>query len=267
VDYLDLEEPNDEELIMYLKQLKEQNAEVGLSMEYSRNITLQVKVNRDSIFFRNTGISYIFRAAAVAPEDLANLLTMTEKAVMKNVRTITCTYSSDYPLLSYCADDITLQCSNSDGVNHTYTDDLRLKSLETALGYSTIELDMNNVAWPETTDDRWENFYREFASNVDTYWKPFQKFNMTTLSESDACVRRFLAMDYEVCEEENGIRVDLKNVDGDCWFLLRMASAEPEKITGGTFEKIESGVYLVHAEQASVQIQWQASGDLYYYLP
>jgi hypothetical protein len=142
-----------------------------------------------------------------------------------------------------------------------------LKSLETALGYSTIELNMNNVAWPETTDDRWENFYREFASNVDTYWKPFQSFNMTTLSESDACVRRFLAMDYEVSEEKNGIRVDLKNMDGDCWFLLRMASGEPEKVTGGTFEKIESGVYLIHAEQASVQIQWQASGDLYYYLP
>ncbi len=264
VDYLDLEEPNDEELVMYLKQLNEQKAEAGLSMEYSKTTNLQVKVNRDSIFFRKTGIGYQFCAAAVAAEDVAQLLTMQDKTIMKNINTLTCYYSSLYPLLSYCTDNITLQCSNSNGVSHTFMEDFRLKGIETALGYSSIELDMNNVAWPQTSDDRWENYYRVFAKNVDTYWKPFVDFDMVTLSESDARVRTFLTMDYEVTREEDSLVVDVENTKREVWFLLRVHNKQLESVEGGEFKEIEDGAYLIHAKKPQVILKTKEDSDLYY---
>ncbi|MDY5578118.1 MAG: DUF2194 domain-containing protein [Lachnospiraceae bacterium] len=267
VNYMDLEEPSGEELITYLKQLKEEDAEAGLSMEYTQNMSLQVKVNRDGAFYQSTGTEYQFHAVAAAASDVNELMQMRNKYIMSNMKTVTCEYSNAHPVLSYCAKDVTLQSSTSTGVSHTYTDDLRLRSLETVLGYTNIHLNMNRVAWPETEEDRWENFSEKFSSNLDTYWKPFKKFEKTTLSESDTRVRNFLVLDYEEERSENIIHLRVSGNEQEVWFILRLHGEKIDKIQGGNYEELESDVYLICAEQDNVEIQLKEDNDLYYYLP
>ncbi len=48
-----------------------------------------------------------------------------------------------------------------------------MKSIESALGYASVELDLSRVIYPKTEEDRWEKIVKEFASNLGTYWQPF----------------------------------------------------------------------------------------------
>ena len=64
-----------------------------------------------------------------------------------------------------------------------------MKSIQSALGYTNIMLNMQDIFWPEQETDRWEIMQKQFASNLLTYWKNFSCFSNTTLSQSDARVR------------------------------------------------------------------------------
>lgn len=52
-DYEDGIEPDTKDMIFYLKQMKEQEAEVGLSLEYKNAGSLREKLDQDADFFRN----------------------------------------------------------------------------------------------------------------------------------------------------------------------------------------------------------------------
>ena len=72
-----------------------------------------------------------------------------------------------------------------------------MKCMETALGYSNITLDFYSVTYPEGDEDSWEKMSKKIAANLGTYWKAYEAFDATTLTESDVRIRRFLALDYK----------------------------------------------------------------------
>ena len=108
-DYLDEIEPNGVFMEFYLKQMKEQDAEAGLSLQYKAVNSLEDKLERDADFFEKTGSSYIYGAAFADRGELDEIWKLTDSGLLKNISTLTCEYTEDYPVVSYGTDSITLQ--------------------------------------------------------------------------------------------------------------------------------------------------------------
>ena len=257
-DYTDDVEPKTGNLEFYLKQMKEQSAEAGISLEYQKLDKAEDKVTKDTEFFEKEGTNYRFGAAFAKEKDLKGVLKDTNAGLLKNVGTLICDQNENYPVLSYLSDKVTLQTVTSDGMNYAYSDDIRMRSIQTALGYTNVMLDMYDIFWPQSKTDRWEVMQKRFSSNLLTYWKNFKCFDSTTLSESNARTRTFLNLAYSQSREDNTIT--LRTSEAGSWFILRTHDEEIDEIEGGSQTKIEDDAYLIYAEDTTVKIQVKEPG-------
>lgn len=265
LDYSTLGDRQTEDLTFYLKQFWEQGAEAGLSLDYLPGIGLEEKLTEDQAFFESSAITYSYGAAYVGNGEREAFLAIEPKGVFKNIRTITGVWD-DADLLSYCTDTIVSQGVTADGFIHTYLQDLRVRAVETALGYSNILLDMKSISWPEGDDPHWEVLSEKFSSNINTYWNQFAAFDKTTLSESDGRIRAFLAADYHEARQADTISVEITN-GGSQWFLLRTHDEVISGIVGGDYVEIEENVYLLHVSEKALQIELEVRRNKQYYLP
>lgn len=257
-NYEDGIEPTSRDLVFYLKQMKEQNAEAGLSMQYKNAESLRDKLNQDAEFFRKADSSYKYGAAYTEEKDLDTVKALMNTELMKNVSTLVCKYTEDEPVISYCTDSVTLQSVTSDGMNYTYSDDIRMRSIQSSLGYTNVMLNMQKIFWPERKKDRWQIMQKRFSSNLLTYWKNFTGFDSTTLSESNTRTRTFLNLDFSETRTDDAII--LKTSESGSWFILRTHGEEIEEIEGGTQKKLEDDVYLIQAQDTTVKIQVKTAG-------
>lgn len=257
-NYEDGIEPTIRDLVFYLKQMKEQNAEAGLSMQYKNAESLRDKLNQDAEFFRKADSSYKYGAAYTEEKALDTVKALMNTELMKNVSTLVCEYTEDEPVISYCTDSVTLQSVTSDGMNYTYSDDIRMRSIQSSLGYTNVMLNMQKIFWPERKKDRWQIMQKRFSSNLLTYWKNFTGFDSTTLSESNTRTRTFLNLDFSETRTDDAII--LKTSESGSWFILRTHGEEIEEIEGGTQKKLEDDVYLIQAQDTTVKIQVKTAG-------
>ena len=257
-DYEDGIEPTSKDLVFYLKQMKEQNAEAGLSLQYKNAGSLRDKLNQDAEFFRKADSSYKYGAAYTEEKDLDTVKALMNTELMKNVSTLVCEYTEDEPVISYCTDSVTLQSVTSDGMNYTYSDDIRMRSIQSSLGYTNVMLNMQKIFWPERKKDRWQIMQKRFSSNLLTYWKKFTGFDSTTLSESNTRTRTFLNLDFSEIRTDD--EITLKTSESGSWFILRTHGEEIEEIEGGTQKKLEDNVYLIQAQDTTVKIQVKTAG-------
>ncbi len=252
-DYEDGIEPNARNLKFYLQQMKEQNAEAGISLQYQNKASLEEKVNEDADFFQKENSSYIYGAAFTESRNVDSVLQLEDTDLLRNVSTLVCEYTEEEPVVSYCSDSVTLQSVTSDGMSYTYSDDIRMRSIQSALGYTNVMLNMYDIFWPQKDTDRWEVMQKRFSSNLLTYWKDFSSFASTTLSESNTRTRTFLNLDYSEKKEEN--KIILKTSEPGSWFILRTHGEEIADIQGGSQTKLEDGAYLICAEDTTVEIE------------
>ena len=257
-DYEDGVEPDSKDLVFYLKQMKEQNAEAGLSLQYKNAGSLNDKLNQDAEFFRKANSSYKYGAAFTEEEDLDTVKRLINTELMKNVSTLVCEYTEDEPVISYCTDSVTLQSVTSDGMNYTYSGDIRMRSIQSSLGYTNVMLNMQDIFWPKRKKDRWQTMQRRFSSNLLTYWKKFKDFDSTTLSESNTRTRTFLNLDFSESRTDDEITV--KTTETGSWFILRTHGEEIKDIEGGTQKKLEDDAYLIQAQDVTVKIQLETAG-------
>lgn len=257
-NYEDGIEPTSKNLVFYLKQMKEQNAEADLSLQYKNAESLRDKLNQDAEFFRKADSSYKYGAAYTEEKDLDTVKALMNTELMKNVSTLVCEYTEDEPVISYCTDSVTLQSVTSDGMNYTYSDDIRMRSIQSSLGYTNVMLNMQKIFWPERKKDRWQIMQKRFSSNLLTYWKKFTGFDSTTLSESNTRTRTFLNLDFS--ETRTDDEIILKTSESGSWFILRTHGEEIEEIEGGTQKKLEDNVYLIQAQDTTVKIQVKTAG-------
>ena len=257
-DYEDGAAPDDKDLVFYLKQMKEQNAEAGLSLQYKNAESLNNKLAQDAEFFRKSGSSYRYGAAFVEEQNLNTVQEELNTEMLKDVSTLVCEYTEAEPVVSYYTDEVTLQTVTSDGMNYHYSDDIRMRSIQSALGYTNVMLNMQDIFWPERDTDRWQIMQKHFSSNLLTYWKNFTVFDSTTLSESNTRVRTFLNLDFSQSRSED--EIILQTSQAGSWFVLRTHGEEIADIEGGTQTKIEEGAYLICAEGTTVKIQVKTAG-------
>lgn len=260
-DYTDDTEPKSGNLEFYLKQMKEQSAEAGISLEYQKLDKAEDKVIKDTEFFENEKINYRFGAVFAKEKDLKGILKDTDSGLLGDVGTLVCDYTENQPVVSYYSDSVTLQTVTSDGMNYAYSDDIRMRSIQTALGYTNVMLDMYDIFWPQEKTDRWEVMQKRFSSNLLTYWKNFRDFDSTTLSESNARIRTFLNLAYSQSREDNTITLQTSEVGS--WFILRTHGEEIDEIDGGSQTEIEADAYLICAEDTTVKIRLKEQ-ELYY---
>ncbi len=264
-DYTDPAAASGEELPFYLQQMKEINAEACRSLNFKEGVTLEEKAEADGAFFASTNSTYKYSAVYLEsmPEDLDVLLR--EENGLEDVRTVVCAKRGELPLISYVKDSVTLQGATNTAGEYTYSKDLQLRSLVTALGYSNLLIEMQNLRWPSSRDDRWENYSDEVFSNIGTYWTRYDAFAYTTLSEADARVRAFLNLDYREKGDENGITLFVSEGNQDAWFVLRLHNQRIAGIENGEYEELEAGAYLIHTLSRQVEIHLEKARDVLEY--
>lgn len=262
-DYTDEVEPDQEDFTFFLKQIKEQNGEAGISMGYRNAFSITEKLEKDEVFLEETETAYQYGTAYVPWEDLAEVLEEADHALLEPVSSFVCDYKENEEVLSYCADDITLQMVTNEGGSYTYRDDLRMRSIQTALGYTNVSIDLQNIFWPEDTDDSWQKVQKTFAENITTYWNQFDYFQATTISESNRLVRTFLKLDYSYAGDEK--ETILRTSEKDTWFLLRTHNTGISEIVGGSYIELEDDVYLIYADTNTVRIVFEKP-SLYYHV-
>ena len=257
--YTDEEEPDGENVTYYLKRLKEEHAEAGLSADSREGIPLSEKIKQDQTFWQTYAPSYRFLSLyADGVKSIGE-----ESAIPAEIRTVALG-SGAREAVGYLNENVTLQPSTSSGIRHTFLDDFKVKCMETALGYSNITLDLYSVTYPEGDEDSWEKMSKKIAANLGTYWKAYEAFDATTLTESDVRIRRFLALDYKQQRAGNVITLSLEHREDAAWFLLRLHGEKVTEVAGGSFEEIEDGVYLILAEEDEVSVEVQ-TGETWQY--
>lgn len=257
--YTDEEEPDGENVTYYLKRLKEEHAEAGLSADSREGIPLSEKIKQDQTFWQTYAPSYRFLSLyADGVKSIGE-----ESALPAEIRTVALG-SGASEAVGYLNENVTLQPSTSSGIRHTFLDDFKVKCMETALGYSNITLDLYSVTYPEGDEDSWEKMSKKIAANLGTYWKAYEAFDATTLTESDVRIRRFLTLDYKQQRTDNVIILSLEHREDAAWFLLRLHGEEVTEVAGGSFEEVEDGVYLILAEEDEVSVEVQ-TGETWQY--
>lgn len=263
--YLDGVEPDSDMVIYYMKLLQEQKAEAGLSGVWNTGVNLQEKLSRDGALLAQTVPDYAilsFYQGKLSDTECGKAL---QAPVLQKVRTIYRKYDGSKKLFDYAGEAVTSQMATNNGYQHTFMDDLRMNSIETALAYTSIATDISRVAYPGNTGDSWEKLFDLFSSNTDTYWKKYKVFDAATLSETDKRIRQFLALDYRQNRTGDTIELETQQAGESAWFILRTHGEEIIGTTGARYDKIEEGAYLIGLTSEKAQIELGNADMRYYY--
>lgn len=259
------QEPEMDDLISYLKYFNEEDAEACLALGRMDDPALRLSVTQDRQALDAIGLNYAFSGAWLRSENAGQLPGLLQPdgtmEVFPSIRTVVSELAPGQRVLSWLTGQMTRQSVTMDGYRYTYQDDLRLRSLQTALGYSNVQADIFRVLWLQNSEDSWEKVSETLASVIATYWKPFAAFDKTTISESDRRVRLFL--NQRVTSQESQlpqgrqISIQVENFAGDAWLMLRTHGETLQTMEGGTWTQIEEDAYLLHLtrENAAVGLQ------------
>lgn len=263
-DYTDGNEPSADTFTYYARLFREKGMEIGLSFEQVSSVPLAEKVKRDLSFLHENLEGYEYRAVYTHAFDAESRTVLGSQRGLSSITTVLTDYDKEESLLSY-EDGILVQQGTDDAFVHTYSDDFRMRAVESALGYTSVILDMERVAYPQTEEDSWEKLYEEFSANLLTYWKPYSIFEKTTLSESDVRVRRFLSMDFSESREGDEITVEISHFEQGAYFILRTHGEEITEVVDGTFQKLEEDAWLIGANAEKIMIKLENEHRLEYY--
>lgn len=252
LDYSDDNEPDSEILRRYMTLVKEEYGEVGVSMGRVSDTSLEGKLSRDYSFYTRGSDGYTL--ISMYTDDLDEVMAAPWKRYFPQLRTIVTAPDDEEPIVDYLDRTVLMQRGTAYGRDHTYAANLAIMGYETALGYSNVVLDMKDVSYPEGEEDYWENLSREISQNLSTYWQDFKALSQTTLTESDARVRQFLALDYRTERVGDQIFVHTNEFHGAVWFLFKLNDGAPGHVQGGQVQDMGGGFYLLEATDTEVVI-------------
>ena len=260
--------PKTDGLIDYLKYFNEESAEAGVSLGRINSSDIRASVKDEKAQLDKLNLDYMFAAGYVRNENKDKLDSLTNGNgkidYFGDIRTVVGEYAENERILYWLTDKITYQNVTTDAYKHSYRDNLRLKSLETGLGYSNVQADIYRILNPENEKDQWENLADKMAANIDTYWKPFSAFDKTTVSQSDLKVRNFLNGKVTSSKNGNTVTVKTENYEGEAYLLFRTHGEELYEMTGGSFKKIEDNAYLLTLTEDTAKISLKSEINPYY---
>ena len=254
-DYGEDHFPSESQLEFYMKRVKEQSAETGLSGESVSDTSISQKLQEDGSFMKKALPDYEFTSFYKGELTDIEAESALEEEILESVRTIVKNYDGDSEIIGYHSDSITEQSILSDGTRHTYMEDFRMRSIETALGYTSVRMDIKPGVYPKGDENEMEEILANFNWNVRNYWKNFHSFSGTTVSECDQRIRNFLAVKFTQRRENNEIFLDFTSMEVPAWFVLRTDKEVVTHVENGNSRMIEKGAYLIEASDAHVTIE------------
>ncbi len=254
-NYSDGEEPDPGLITYYLKLMSEQGAEVGVSLQHAPDIMLSDKWERDSEYLSQEAAGYQYAAAFLTEDELNEVSEHLD--IFKELRSVCASLPERNGLFFFLNERILCQTVTHDLLDYSFSKDLELNGLQTALGYSNVMLDLKRVSWPEEGEPGWEEYYETYASNLHTYWKRYDKFDRLTVSQSDERIRNFLCIDYSESRSGNTISLQISPFQSGAEFILRTHLENVKAVDGGSANELEQGAWLIHADEPEVKIELQ----------
>lgn len=266
LDYEDDLLPDEKMLHYYMKNLNKEDTEVGLSGLSVSDTPPAEKIREDCDFLQEKLPDYEFSSFYAGNLDEEETEAAVKDKEMSAVRTVVTKDRKDDEIVGYLSDHVTQQKVLSDGFSHTYRDDLRIRCVETMLGYTNILLDVTDAVYPKDEGDSWEKLAEDLGWNIQNYWKGFRGFQGTTVSESDERIRRFLTLDYSQEREKMNIYLrQYQTEPGPVWFILRTHNETIDHMEGGSFTELEEEVFLLELEKAEAVITMKSTALQYEY--
>lgn len=260
--------PKTDGLIDYLKYFNEESAEAGVSLGRINSSDIRASVKDEKAQLDKLNLDYMFAAGYVRNENkdkLESLINGNGKIdYFSNIRTVVGEHAENERIIYWLTDKIIYQNVTTDAYKQSYRDNLRLKSVETGLGYSNVQADIYRILNPENEKDQWENLADKMAANIDTYWKPFSAFDKTTVSHSDERVRNFLNGKVTSNRNNDTVTIKAENYNGSAYLLFRTHGEEIYEMTGGSYKKVEEDAYLLTLTDDSARIKLKSKTSLYY---
>ena len=258
-DYLDASYPKKEEVQFYLKQLRELESEAGIALGYQEDSVFESMLEDDMKFYESLNYRYRYQCTYAVKENLENVRReLGEGGRLQQLVTVSSSYEDGDRLLSYFTDEITLQRVTGNADVHTYKENFTLRSVQTALLYSNVLMDLKDAVWPQEEAHQWQHLFKEMSSNIQTYWSGKSGLEQTTLSESDLRVRNFLNMDYSHERTGNEVTLEIENISEGAFFILRTHNEKIKKIRGGQYKRLEANVYLITAKDAVIEMELES---------
>ena len=263
-DYSLIEKANKEAVKFYLQQMKEHYAEAGRSLNYTGDITLAQKAEYSRKYYTDAGFNYQFRSLYLTKWDDALKTILADQE--SDIRTVVCSDRENDQAISFCTDNVTLQYTTNVANEYSFKNALIFKSLLTSLGYTNVLVDMADVIWPETKDDEWQNFFDKLYSYITTYWSNRYGFDATTISESDARIRKMLSVTYDYSkQDENTVVLNSSGADEN-YFVFRTHDREIKSISDNAeFKRLEKDAYLLKVKPGQTIITLKESDEIYKY--
>ena len=215
----------------------------------------------DLEYLRTEAPEYRFTSVYADCEGLSALSDLLEKADAKDVRTVSAAGDSEeYPIIGYLNETVTLQQA-VDLRRHSFTDELELLGVQTALAYSNGYYDMAGAFYPRGEADEWQNASRRIFSNLTTYSAPFRMEDCLTAAESDRRIRTYFALSCDQVREGDVLTLTISgSSDAEAaYFILRTHDETIESMTGGTFTEIEENAYLITAGEKRIELRLSSS--------
>lgn len=266
-DYTDTAKPNSEDIQYYMEAVNEEEGEMGYSAYNVSNTSISEMISEDADFWKKTLPDYQFASLYYGDYSQKAVQGILDNSFMQRVRTVIGNVDTTSDVVGYVNNQVTRQNTLIDGYEHTFRQDLRIRSVETALGYTSILADVSKAAYPQSDKDGWEKLSEKLMANTITYWKPFSAFSGTTVSQCDSRIRRFLSLNYEEVANESNNKILIHASEGDetAWFVLKTNGEVISDVAGGTYEEIEDNVWLIGMEESSILITLKPSNTLFYY--
>ncbi|MCI8337257.1 MAG: DUF2194 domain-containing protein [Lachnospiraceae bacterium] len=196
------------------------------------------------------------------PENIYSKYLHKENTILKDIQTLVLPKKDyNHKIISFYDYNTLCLTKTIDGFSHKDREDLYLRSMETALGYSTTVIDFKKVFYPESEKDDWTKLSKDLSRYLTTHWKEFREcFTQTTISEADQKARQFLTIKYVSFRQNDIINLSLTNFDKEADFILTLTNEEVTSVEGGTYKKIEKDRYLITTSHKDVVIHLQATG-------
>lgn len=247
-----------------MKQFREMSCELGVSLTENPDMTVRERAASIQQFLGAEDISYRIGASLVDAEDLWRGDSFLDDPLFNRALTLAIKPVSDgnaatgrtvisLPLVGYYTEkssegdhNLTIQQIPFDASEYTFHDDLALLGVESALAYTNWSLDTTRALQPESTADEWQTLSKNMIQNMSAGGEPFGSFAQTSLSQSDAAIRRFLNLDYEAARNGNAVTLVVWGVQDAAYFLFRTNGEEIMEVQGADVTTVEDGVYLLH---------------------
>lgn len=269
LDYDDREKLDENLLRFYYEQVTKESGEIGLSGYQVSDVPLEEKLEEDLDFLEEVLPNYeilTFQAGDLEEAQYASLVG--EGNLLEDVNTVLENYREDdgETFFEYLDNGVLKLPIYMDSRVMENEDDFRSRCLQTAYGYYGTGIDTSRVIYPDSEDDSWNIMSNDWSKNYRPYRTPFVCFEKTTASEADRRVRNYLALDYETSVEGEQMRITADAPDGDCYFILRLHGQEIEEMTGGSYEKIENGWYLLTLTEDTAELTLTQTEHAHYYI-